>query len=117
MSENHSLFVYSLPYRTVFTDCLCVPQFDCFIPYPVTLSLQIVYVYYPKSTVCLFYSLPCRTVFTDCLSVLSYLSCTMQFTAQNEISVAFVGNLGFLRKYSRFEFHSYTVFTESYKFT
>jgi len=93
------------------------PLFVCFLPYPVTLSLQIVYVYYPKSTVCLFYSLPCRTVFTDCLSVLSYLSCTMQFTAQNEISVAFVGNLGFLRKYSRFEFHSYTVFTESYKFS
>src|SRR5467141_952181 len=93
------------------------PLFVCLLPYPVALSLQIVYVYYPRTTVCLFYSLPCRTVFTDCLSVLFIFHVRCKFTAQNEISVAFAGNLGFLRKYSRFEFHSYTVFTESYKFS
>ena len=32
------------------------PQFVCFLPYPVALSLQIGFVYCPRTTVCLFYS-------------------------------------------------------------
>src|ERR1700722_18738125 len=50
----------SLPCRTVFTDCLCVLPEDhsLFVLFLTlfALSLQIVFVCYPRTTVCLFYS-------------------------------------------------------------
>jgi hypothetical protein len=121
----------SLPYRTVFTECLSVLSY-------LSCTMQILFSSFTCRShclqVCLFsslpchtvfteclsvlpanvqgplfvYSSPCRTVFTECVSVLPYLSCMMQIhSTEWNLRRVPIGNFGFLRKY---KVHCYIVF-------